>query len=168
MVVHRSYGRVPITAPYSSSCRVARSATSLDLTRAITKWAPIVGLWDTSTDNPVYLGPEEITRQPHGRPFGLLVSDVWFLEGKVEVTVLLPKADDGGVDANACGGILFGYQSENDEYRFVTFGGWGYAYALGRFSPELRSWVGIETRGSLKNLRPEQPYLLSVRIQGPR
>src|ERR1700758_4287444 len=109
--------------------------SSVDLTKPIIKWTPIVGLWDTSTDDPVYLGPEEITRQPYGRPFGLLVSDVWFLEGKVEVTVLLPKADDG-VHADACGGILFGYQSKNDEYRFVTFGGWGHAHALGRFSPE--------------------------------
>jgi hypothetical protein len=123
---------------------------SLDLTHPIKKWVPTVGLWDTSTDTLIYLGPEEITRQPHGQPFGLLVSDVSFQEGKVEVTVVLPKRDDGGVGVDACGGVLFGYRSENDEYRFVTLGAWGFAYALGRFLPELGAWVRINAVGSAK------------------
>jgi hypothetical protein len=138
----------------------------LDQAHPIKKWVPTVGLWDTSADNLVYMGPDEFTRQPYGQPLGLLLSDVWFIEGKIEVTVILPKADDGGVDVDACGGLLFGYRSENDEYRFVALGGWGSLCALGRFVPELGSWFGKPTIASVKNLRPQQTYILSVRVQG--
>jgi hypothetical protein len=139
----------------------------LGLAKPIMKWAPMAGLWDVSTNNPVYLKPQE-KNQPYGMPFGICVSDVWFQGGNADVTVSLPRLIDGGVNPNTSAGIVFGYRSVNDEYLFVTLGGWHSAYSLGRFRPEIHSWLGNPLVGSQENLHPERPYLLSVRMQGQR
>jgi hypothetical protein len=127
----------------------------------------MAGLWDVFTTNPVYSRPQE-RNQPHGRPFGICVSDIWFQGGRAEVTVSLPRLDDGSVHPDTSGAILIGYKSVNDEYFAIGLGGYGAAYMLLRFAPEIRSWVPLAVAGSLENLRPEQPYSLSVRMQGQR
>jgi hypothetical protein len=141
------------------SSKIEESLLGLD--KPIIKWAPAVGLWDTSTADPVYLKPQE-----NNQPYGLCISDVRFQGGMVKVTVCLPKADDGdSVHPDTAGGILIGYRSPNDEYLSATLGGYGRGYTLTRFTPDP-GWVGIAAAGSRENLIPERPYVLSVRMQG--
>ena len=135
--------------------------------KKIATWAPVVGLWDVSTENPVYSGPQK-RNQPYGQPFGICVSDVWFQGGKAEVTVSLPAYDVSGAHPEPSAGILFGYRSVNKEYVFATLGGWHSNYSLGRFRPEIYSWLGNPLVGSHENLHPEKQYLLSVHLQGQR
>ena len=53
------------------------------------------------------------------------------------------------------------------EYFAVGLGGYGAAYVVLRFTPgPTVGWVRLASAGSLENLRPEQPYDLSVRIHG--
>jgi hypothetical protein len=139
----------------------------LGLAKRIKKWAPMVGIWNISTSNPVYLKPQEENNRPYGQPYGICVSDVRFQGGKVNVTVSLPKAEDGSVHPDTAGAILFGYRSLNDEYLAIGLGSYRCAYTLLRFTPD-RGWVGIEFVGSLQNLVPEKPYVLSARMQGLR
>jgi hypothetical protein len=128
----------------------------------------MAGVWDVSTTNPVYVGPQQ-KDQPYGRPFGLCVSDIWFQGGTVEVTVSLPRLDNGSVHPDTSGSILIGYKSVNDEYFAIGLGGYGAAYVVLRFAPEIHSWVGLAIEGSLKHhLHPEQPYRISVHMQGQR
>ena len=129
----------------------------------ITKWAPMAGLWDVSTTDPIYLKPQT-QNPPHGRPVAICVSDVWFREGTAKVTVSFQKHASGSVDPNTSGAILIGFSSVDDEYIAVGLGGYGDAHVVLRFSPEFRSWVRLAGNGSLENLRPEQPYDLCVRI----
>lgn len=134
--------------------------------KPIIKWAPMVGIWDISTTNPVYLRPQAENNRPFGRPYGICVSDVRFQGGKVNVTVSFSRAENGGV-GDVSGGILFGYRSLTDEYLYAAVGGYGHAYVLARFTTD-RGWFGFAVAGSSENLRPERPYGLSARMQGQR
>jgi hypothetical protein len=134
--------------------------------KKITKWAPVAGLWDFATGNPIYSGPQK-RNQPYGKPFGICVSDVWFQGGRAEVTVSLPGYDVNGFQHEPSAGILFGYRSIYNDYLFVTLGGWHSAYSLGRFRPAI-DWLGYPIVGSHENLHPEQPYSLSVHMQGQK
>jgi hypothetical protein len=133
--------------------------------KKITKWAPMAGRWDVSTTNPVYFGPQ-VEKQPYGVPFGICISDNRFQGGEAKVTVNFPKAANGGVDPNASGGILFGFRSLAEEYVYAAVGGYGSAYALGRFTHNL--FFGFALAGSRENLIPEHPYILSVCMSGQR
>ena len=135
--------------------------------KPITKWAPMAGLWDVSTTDPVYLKPQE-KNQPYGRPVAICISDKSFQAGTAEVTVCFPRHGSDGVHPNTSGAILVGFKSINDEYFAVGMGGYGAAYVLLRFAPEIRSWIGLAVGGSLENVHPEQPYSLSVHMQGQR
>jgi hypothetical protein len=126
----------------------------------------MVGIWDISPSNPVYLRPQAANNRPYGRPIGICVSDVRFQGGKVNATVSFPKAENGGV-GDVSGGILFGYRSLNDEYVYAAVGGYGFAYVMARFTTD-RGWVAFHVAGTSENLKPEQPYVLSARMQGQR
>jgi hypothetical protein len=129
----------------------------------------MAGRWDVSTTNPVYFGPQA-EKQPYGLPFGIYISDIRFQGGGAKVTVYFPKAADGGVDPNSSGGILFGFRSLTEEYVYAAVGGWGCAYVLGRFTPNLfpQLFVGFAVAGSRENLIVEHPYTLSARMSGQR
>jgi hypothetical protein len=131
--------------------------------KKITKWAPLAGRWDVSTTNPVYLGPQA-EKQPGGVPFGICISDNRFQGGDAKATVYFPKTADGGVDPDASGGILFGFRSLTEEYVYAAVGGYGSAYALGRFTHNL--FLGFALAGSRENLIAEHPYTLSVHMSG--
>jgi hypothetical protein len=130
--------------------------------KKITKWAPLAGRWDVSTTNPVYLGPAE--KQPLGMPFGICISDIRFQGGHAKATVYFPKAADGHIDADTSGGILFGFRSLNEEYVYAAVGGYGYSYALARFTPNM--FLAFAVAGSRENLIAEHPYTLSVHMSG--
>jgi hypothetical protein len=135
--------------------------------KQITKWAPMAGLWDVSTTDPIYLKPQTQIGRTGGRPVAICVSDIWFREGTAKVTVSFQKHANGGVDPDTSAAILLGFRSLDDEYFAVGLGSYGDAYVVLRFT--LGSgWVRLAGAGSLENLRPEQPYDLSVRIHGRR
>jgi hypothetical protein len=137
----------------------------MSLVKPITKWAPVMGVWDISTKDPIYLRPQD-NIEPQGHLCSLCVSDVWFQGGRVEATVTLARFNNGRVHPNTAGAILIGYKSVNHEYLAIGLGSYGAAYTLLRFAPETCSWVGLAVVGSLESLRPEQPYRLSAHIQG--
>jgi hypothetical protein len=124
----------------------------------------MVGRWDTSTTNPVYLKPQE--NLLYGRPFGICISHDRFQGGKAEATVSLSKADTGGVHPQASAQPLFGFRSPSDEYLAVGLGGYGSAYSMLRFTRGF--WFALAAVGTPENLTPEQPYIISVRMQGQR
>jgi hypothetical protein len=126
----------------------------------------MAGLWDISTTDPIYLKPQQQNR-PYGKPVAICVSDIWFREGTAKVTVSFQKHANAGVDPDTSAAILLGFRSLDDEYFAVGLGGYGNAYTVLRFTPG-HAWVGLKGAGSLENLRPEQPYDLSVRIHGRR
>jgi hypothetical protein len=135
--------------------------------KKITKWAPMAGLWDISTENPVYLKPQTKNRL-HGRPVAICASEILFQGGRAEVTVCFAKHATGGVDPDTSGAILIGFRSVDAEYFAIGLGGYGAEYTLLRFAPEIHTWVGLTLAGTLENLRPEHPYHLSVWMQGQR
>ena len=135
--------------------------------KQITKWAPMAGLWGVSTTDPIYLKPQTQIGRTQGRPVAICVSDIWFREGTAKVTVSFQKHANGGVDPDTSAAILLGFRSLDDEYFAVGLGGYGDAYVALRFTPAI-AWVRLAGAGSLENLRPEQPYDLSVRIHGRR
>jgi len=61
--------------------------------KPIVKWAPMVGIWDISTSNPVYLRPQAERNRPYGQPIGICVSDVRFQGRKVNATVSFSRAE---------------------------------------------------------------------------
>jgi hypothetical protein len=124
------------------------------------------GFMGCSTENPIYLRPSR--NRPYGRPVAICVSDIWFQGGSAAVTVSFPKHATGAVDPDTSAAILIGFRSVDDEYFAIGLGGYGAAYMLLRFAPEIHTWVGLGVAGTLENLRPEHPYNLFVRMQGQR
>ena len=131
--------------------------------KKITKWAPLAGRWNVSTTNPVYLGPQA-ERQPYGAPVGVCISDIRFQGGGAQATVYFPKAEDGHVDPDTSGGILFGFRSLTEEYVYAAVGGYGAAYVLARFTNNL--FLAFAVAGSRENLIAEHPYTLAVHMSG--
>jgi hypothetical protein len=67
-------------------------------------------------------------------------------------------------------GVCFGYRSwKNAEYYIVGLGGYGYAYTLSHFQPDIGWRYPLDAAGSAKDhLKPATPYRLLVRVQGQK
>ncbi len=134
---------------------------------AVTSWAPIVGQWSFEKELAVYKGPQPAQQEQFGvHKFGICVSNVRFSEGEARCTIRLPRGDDG-IAHDASAYILFGYRSLTDEYLSAGLAGYTSAYTISRYEPAF-GWRGIAVAGSKTNLRPEQPYRVTVRVQGQR
>jgi hypothetical protein len=130
----------------------------------ITKWAAVVGLWDFSNSRRVYTSADETPGQSQfPYPYGICVSNVRFSEGTARATVRFSKVGNGDSAAR----LLFGYRSPADPYVTVGLGGGGSAYCIYHFDPTF-GWRGVAFAGNKKNLVADQPYELSVRVQGQR
>lgn len=126
----------------------------------IKNWAPIVGEWEFREFG---LARYQVP-PPDQRPFGICVSGLRFSEGEAITTIQLPGQGDE-VPKDASGRILLGYRSPNDSYTSVGLGGYAAAFVISSFEP-LRGWAAISLAGSYRNLRPDHPYRLKVRVRG--
>src|SRR4029077_4666624 len=106
--------------------------------------APIVGKWDLSTpERPIYQAPQP--EFPWGRPFGICVSGVRFVEGEARVTVKIPNFKP---QSDSSGRILIGYRAPPAPYLVVGIGGSKFAYTLYQFESGT-GWQPIELCGDV-------------------
>jgi hypothetical protein len=127
---------------------------------SINRLAPIVGKWDYSAPGrSIYQAPQA----NFGRPYGICVSDVRFVEGEARVTVTMPNFKK---ESDSSGRILIGYRKPEAPYLLVGIGGGGFAYTLYQF--ESAGWVPMLLCGNPDNIVPGKAYKISVQIQGQR
>jgi hypothetical protein len=131
--------------------------------KPVTSWAPIVGRWDfeSARRRATYRGPQLQTPAP----FGICVSNVRFSEGKAEVKVRLPAGAADAIHEDASAYLLLGYRSPSDEYYLAGLAGYRSAYTITHFDPSF-GWRGLALAGSRDNLRPDQPYQVTLHVQG--
>jgi hypothetical protein len=113
-----------------------------------------------------------VYRQPHPGllshiKLGLCISGFTFQGGRAAVTVTLPKTESGDIFPDTAGQLLFGWRSPNEEYFAIGLGGHGGAFTLTRYEPN-QGWISLAVVGTAKNLTPEQPYNISLHMQGQR
>lgn len=124
---------------------------------------PIVGKWDLSTpERPVYQAPKP--EVPWGRPFGICVSGVRFVEGEARVTVKIPNFK---LESDSSGRILIGYRAPDAPYLVVGVGGGTFAYMLYQFE-SAAGWQPMVLCGNADNFVPGKSCEISVHIQGQR
>jgi hypothetical protein len=127
----------------------------------ISNLVPIAGKWDFSTpERPIYQAPQA----DWGRPFGICVSGVRFVEGEARVTVKIPNFKK---DNDSSGRILIGYRALDADYLLVGFGGSKFAYTLYQFESGT-GWQPIVLCGNADNIIPTKSYKISVHVQGQR
>ncbi len=122
---------------------------------------PVVGKWDLSTpEQPTYKAPQA----QYGKPFGICVSDVHFIEGEARVTVKMPGFKK---ENDTSGRLLFGYAAPNADYFLAGIGGSQFAYSLYQFVSGV-GWQPIMLYGDANNIEADKAYNISVQIKGQR
>jgi hypothetical protein len=123
---------------------------------------PIIGKWDLSTpERPIYNAPQE---DLYGRPFGICLSDVRFVEGQVRVTVKIPNSKKG---SNASGRILIGYKDWDADYLCVGIDKSELAYVLYQYQKGT-GWQPLKRCGDSDNITNDTSYTLLVQVKGQR
>lgn len=121
--------------------------------KPFSSWAPIMGDWNLGDDRAEYLGSNTASR-------GLLLGRSRLGSGSVQTTIAL--SDE--VDAAR---IMLGYDSPNSRYVTAGLGGYGEAYVISEYGPDL-GWSRMDGAGSRSNLEAERPYEVSVKLDGQR
>lgn len=127
----------------------------------INNLVPIVGKWDLSgPERPIYQAPQA----EFGKPFGICVSGIRFVEGEARVTIKIPHFKK---ENDSSGRILIGYRALEAPYLLVGFGGSRFAYTLYQFESGT-GWQPILLCGNADNIVSGKSYKISVHIQGQR
>lgn len=121
---------------------------------AFPRWAAVTGLWEFHGSSATYTGPSS----PQGQPYGIAVTNWNLTDGAVRVGIILSEVDAQG---NAAGGVILGFQSERSRYVLAQLGGYGRAYSLAEWVPNV-AWQGIENIGSALNLQKDKEYILDI------
>ncbi len=121
--------------------------------KPFSSWAPIMGDWQLGVERAEYLGSDT-------SPRGILLGHSRLGSGTVKTIITL--SDD--VDA---GRILLGYESPNSRLLTAGLGGYGEAYVISEFDPDL-GWSRMDGAGSRSNLEAERPYQVEVTLNGQR
>jgi len=134
-------------------------AVTEGIPRKLKKWIAVVGRWTFDNDCVTYLGPEK----DGAFPFGICLSDVFLAEGELAGSIEIKQQDTptGG----AAGRFLIGYRSPSERYITVGLGGYGRAYVLAEYLPEV-GWTPKEVAGSASSLTGA--HSVGVRIHGQR
>ncbi len=109
-------------------------------------------------ERPIYKGPQA----EFGRPFGICVSDIKFVEGEARVTVKMPNLRKEN-DTHAR--FLIGYRLLDADYLTVGIGGSRFAYTLYKYESGV-GWQPILMCGDADNILPDKPYNISIHIKG--
>ena len=125
----------------------------MNASKPFSSWAPIMGDWDLGDTRAEYLGSNTASR-------GILLGHSQLGNGTVSTAVTL--SDD--VDA---GRILLGYNSPNSRYVTAGLGGYGEAYVISEFDPDL-GWTRLDGAGSRSNLQSDRSYRVEVKLDGQR
>jgi hypothetical protein len=123
--------------------------------KPITKLAAVAGQWKLEKRKCVF----ENGDNPQF-PFGIIVSDVRFLEGEAQVIV---TRDDAASEAR----ILLGYRSPEKEYITIGIGGRGKGYGVVHYVPD-KGWFHIAAVAREQDLPIQLPITISVHVRGQR
>ena len=121
--------------------------------KPFSSWAPIMGDWDLGDARAEYLGSDTSSR-------GILIGHSRLGSGTVSTTITLSD----GVDS---GRILLGYDSPNSRHVTAGLGGYGEAYVISDFDPDL-GWSRLDGAGSRSNLQIGRSYVVEVKLDGQR
>lgn len=121
----------------------------------IEKWAAISGRWKFTKTGASYHGPDEGAASP----LGIARASQRFQDGTITAAVRLQRNKDTSA------GIVVGYQSPKAPYTVAQIGGYGRAYDISDYLPEV-GWISRTAAGTLANLSPDQVIHLEVRVAG--
>ena len=95
-----------------------------------TRWAASSGLW--RFDEPVasYLGPSA----DEGPPYGISLTNWNLTDGLVRFRIKFSQVSSEG---HIAAGLVLGFQSERSRYIIVQLGGYGRAYSIAEYVPEI-------------------------------
>jgi hypothetical protein len=116
-----------------------------------TRWAAVTGVWEFQGSSATYPGPSS----PQGQPYGLAVTNWSLTDGAVRVGVSF-----SGIEGSAAG-LVLGFQSERSRHALAQLGGYGRAYSLAEYVPNV-GWQGIENVGSALNLQKDKEFIIDV------
>ena len=121
--------------------------------RPFTSWAPIMGDWELGDTYSIYRGSGTASR-------GILLGHRSLGSGMVGTTITLSEEADSGR-------VLLGYDSPNSRFVTAGLGGYGEAYVIAEFDPDL-GWSRLDGAGSRSNLQADRPYEVEVKLEGQR
>ncbi len=121
----------------------------------VEKWAAISGRWKFSKTSAKYLGPDEGA----AFSFGIARASQRFQDGTVRVSIKLKR------NKETSAGVLVGYQSPKSPYTVAQIGGYGRAYDISDYLPEV-GWISRAAAGTLANLSPELVMSMELRVAG--
>lgn len=121
--------------------------------KPLSSWAPMLGDWDLGDARAIYLGSP-------GSPRGILLGSSWLSNGTVETTIILSDDADSG-------SVLLGYEDPESRYIAVGLGGFGDAYSISEYAPDL-GFTRLVGAGKRSNLQPDHAYAVAVAIDGQK
>jgi hypothetical protein len=119
-----------------------------------TRWAAVTGLWKFQGSSATYLGPSAAEGS-----YGIAVTNWSLSDGAVRAGISF-----SGIEGSAAG-LVLGFQSERSRYALAQLGGYGRAYSLAEYVPNV-GWQGIENVGSALNLQGDREYIIEVTETG--
>ena len=119
----------------------------------LSRWAPMLGDWDLGDARAVYLGSPV-------SPRGILLGPGRIRSGTVETTIILSDGADSG-------SILLGYEDPESRYIAVGLGGFGEAYSISEYAPDL-GFSRLVGAGKRSNLQPDHAYAVAVALDGQK
>lgn len=128
----------------------------VSVTKQPRRWTAIVGRWDFKDGHATYLGPESGSPVP----YGVALSDARVGEGVIRASISLLEGADAGR-------VLLGYRAQNSRYVTVGLGGYGEAYIISEYVPDV-GWSRMEGAGNHLNLETERQYEMEVYLEGQR
>jgi hypothetical protein len=129
---------------------------------AVTRWAPIQGIW-TTADRTVHFSGPGATPLPGAH--GLAICDERFRDGVIRVGIRF-EASTNPMKGDAAG-IVLGYHAESGSYLVAGLGAFDQAYSIWEFLPTA-GWVNRRAVGLIENLRSGQDYQVEVALKGQR
>ncbi len=134
-------------------------------------WAALIGAWAFDGKSARYLGPAGTRRNGHsdatttasheaplGSPYGIAVGDIRLTDGTIRSVITFTALDEA---EQTTGGIVLGYESQNESYIIVQLGAYNAGYAISEFVPGS-GWRALARAGSIQNLSTSHPYALEL------
>lgn len=119
----------------------------------LSRWAPMLGDWDLGDARAIYLGSP-------GSPRGILLGPNRLGSGTVETAITLSEGADSG-------SVLLGYEDPESRYITVGLGGYGEAYTISEYAPDL-GFSRLTGGGKRANLQPDHAYAVAIAIDGQK
>lgn len=120
----------------------------------LTSWVQMAGRWQLEGPTATYLSPDPKLSMK----YAFVLGAVRFHRGTITAKVTLRE----GCDAAR---ILFGYDPSSGAYYTVGLGGYGRAYVLTEYIPNL-AWNALKVEGTKDNLVLDTPYDLKIWLKG--